>query len=138
MWSLGAALFLFRETLLRVFTEDPEVIAIGSRMLVWQAASFFPLAFSFVFFRALQGAGDVIVPMLVTLANAVLLTLPLGIYLAENRNMGPDGLFIAQFISTATGTLITGAWLATGRWTRVHAARTGDVGGRTTSERTSR
>jgi len=138
MWSMGTALFLFRETLLRVFTEDPEVIAIGSRMLVWQAASFFPLAFSFVFFRALQGAGDVIVPMLVTLANAVLLTLPLGIYLAESRNMGPDGLFIAQFISTATGTLITGAWLATGRWTRVHAARTRDVGGRTTSERTSR
>ena len=107
MWTLGTALYFFRETLLRIFTDDPEVIAIGSRMLVWQAASFFPLAFSFVFFRALQGAGDVIVPMLVTLLNAVLLTLPLGIYLAETRNMGPDGLFVAQFISTTTGTGIT-------------------------------
>jgi putative MATE family efflux protein len=136
MWTLGTALYFFRETLLQIFTDDPEVIAIGSRMLVWQAASFFPLAFSFVFFRALQGAGDVIVPMLVTLMNAVLLTLPLGIYLAETRNMGPDGLFVAQFISTTTGTVITGAWLATGRWTRAHSTRTATVSPEKTSERT--
>lgn len=120
MWSLGILLYFFREALLGIFTQDPEVIAIGSRMLVWQAASFIPLAFSFVFFRALQGAGDVFVPMLISVLNALILTLPLGIYLAHTRAMGPDGLFIAQFASTAIGTLFTGAWLASGRWTRGH------------------
>ena len=122
MWTLALALFLAREPLLRLFTNDPEVIAIGSRMLVWQAASFVPLAFSFVFFRALQGAGDVMVPMLISIGNALLITLPLGLYLSQSRGMGPDGLFIAQFVSGTVGTLITGAWLLTGRWTRARAS----------------
>ncbi|MCS5637086.1 MAG: MATE family efflux transporter [Myxococcota bacterium] len=123
MWTLALALFLAREPLLRFFTDDPEVIAIGSQMLVWQAASFVPLAFSFVFFRALQGAGDVLVPMLLSIATALLLTLPLGLYLSQSRGMGPDGLFIAQFASATVGTLITGAWVLTGRWTRARYSR---------------
>jgi putative MATE family efflux protein len=122
MWSLAVMLYFPREILLRIFTDDPEVIAIGSRMLAWQAASFVPLAFSFVFFRALQGAGDVMVPMLISIANALLLTLPLGVFLSHTRGMGPDGLFIAQFASAIVGTSITGAWVATGRWTRIRSA----------------
>jgi Na+-driven multidrug efflux pump len=118
MWSLALALYFFRENLLHIFTQDPEVVAIGSRMLAWQAASFVPLAFSFVFFRALQGAGDMLVPMLISVLNSVLLTLPLGLYLSETQGMGPEGLFIAQFVSTLTGTVLTGGWVATGRWTR--------------------
>jgi putative MATE family efflux protein len=121
MWSLAVVLYLFRETLLRIFTQDPEVIAIGSRMLTWQAASLVPLAFSFVFFRALQGAGDMMIPMVISVLNAVLLTLPLGIYLAETRGMGPEGLFIAQFVGALVGTTFTGAWVATGRWTRTRS-----------------
>ena len=117
MWSLAVVLYFFRENLLQIFTQDPEVIAIGSRMLTWQAASLVPLAFSFVFFRALQGAGDMLVPMLISVLNAVLLTLPLGIYLSESRGMGPEGLFIAQFASALIGTTLTGAWVLTGRWT---------------------
>ena len=122
MWTLALTLYVAREPLLRFFTDDPEVIAIGSRMLLWQAASFVPLAFSFVFFRALQGAGDMLVPMLISIGNAVVLTLPLGIYLSRSQGMGPDGLFIAQFVSGAVGPLITGAWLLTGRWTRASPA----------------
>ena len=118
MWSLALVLYFFRENLLHIFTQDPEVVAIGSRMLAWQAASFVPLAFSFVFFRALQGAGDMLVPMLISVLNSVLLTLPLGLYLSETQGMGPEGLFIAQFVSTLTGTVLTGGWVATGRWTR--------------------
>ena len=63
-----------------------------------------------------------LVPMLISIGNAVALTLPLGIYLSKSQGMGPDGLFIAQFVSGAVGTLITGAWLLTGRWTRASPA----------------
>jgi len=117
MWSLAVSLYVFREPFLAIFTSDPEVIAIGSRMLVWQAGQFGMLAFFFVFFRALQGAGDVFVPMAISLANALLVSLPLGLYLAKTRGMGPDGLFVAQFTSSVIATLATGGWVATGRWT---------------------
>jgi len=58
--------------------------------------------------------------MVISVLNAIALTLPLGIYLSQTRAMGPEGLFIAQFASTAVGTLLTGAWVASGRWTRAH------------------
>lgn len=119
MWCLAIPLFIFREELLRLFTQDPEVIAIGEQMLAWQAASYAVLAFSFVFFRALQGAGDVFVPMLISMVNSIAITLPLGLYLTHSLEMGPQGLFIAQFSSGVLGTLLTGGWLATGHWTRV-------------------
>jgi putative MATE family efflux protein len=121
LWGLAILLYVFRENLLHLFTQDPEVIAVGSRMLAWQALSFVFLAFLFVFFRAMQGAGDVVVPMLISVLNSALLALPLGIFLAKNWGMGPEGLFIAQFVSAVTSTLLTGAWVATGRWTRAHA-----------------
>ena len=121
MWTLAIGLYLFRVPFLRIFTQDPVVIEIGSRMLVWQAGQFALLAFLFVFMRALQGAGDVMIPMAISLASALLIAIPLGLYLSEDRGFGPDGLFIAQFTSTALSTIVNGAYVATGRWTRSHA-----------------
>jgi putative MATE family efflux protein len=117
MWSLAILLFMFRRPLLQYFSQDPEVIEIGYRMLGWQAGSFALLAFAFVFFRALQGAGDVLVPMVLSIFTSLCVALPLGLYLSKTAGMGPDGLFIAQFVSTLVGTTLTGAWVATGRWT---------------------
>ncbi len=119
MWSLALLLFWFRLPLLQMFTNDPQVIEIGESMLGWQSASFVILAFSFVFFRALQGAGDMLVPMIMSLFASVILTIPLGLYLTYELEMGPQGLFLAQFISALASALMTGSWLATGRWTRI-------------------
>jgi Na+-driven multidrug efflux pump len=119
MWSLALFFFFFRFEVLGFFSDDPDVIAIGARLLVWQSASYVFLAFYFVFFRALQGAGDVRVPMLISIAGSLLFTLPLGVWLTGPRfDLGPDGLFMAQFFGTVLSTSVTGAWVATGNWTR--------------------
>ena len=118
MWSLALFFFFFRYEVLGFFTSDPEVIDIGARLLVWQAASYGFLAFYFVFFRALQGAGDVRVPMLISIGGSLFFTLPLGWALSTVLDWGPDGLFIANFIGAAVSTVATGAWVATGNWTR--------------------
>ncbi len=116
--SLGVALFFYRVELLELFTQDPEVIAIGDEMLFYQAISFLFFAFYFVFFRALQGAGDVMVPMLFSVGNSLLVSVPLGFYLSLNMGYGPSGVFITGLVSSIIVTLATGCWLATGRWTR--------------------
>jgi len=116
LWSLAAILVLFRHEILSAFASDPEVIALGSEMLVYQAGAFAAWAFFFVFFRSLQGAGDVAVPMLLSLANSLLVTVPLGLWLSSTH--GVTGVFAATFLGAATVTVLTGAWLATGRWTR--------------------
>jgi putative MATE family efflux protein len=118
MWSFAAAIFWFRVPILRFFSDDPEVIRIGTEYLAYSAGSFLFMAFYFVFFRSLQGAGDFFVPMAITLGNSLLLTIPLGFYLANHTPLGPTGIWTAQLVSSAVATSGTGLWLAAGRWTR--------------------
>jgi len=121
LWSFAAIIFVFRKAILGLFTQDPEVIHIGSDLLFYQALSFVFVAFHLVFFRALQGAGDVVVPMIFSLVNALGLTVPLGVWLSTSRGMGPNGLFLASLIGAVAITLVTGVWVASGRWTRLRA-----------------
>ena len=125
LWTLALGLVVFRREIMGVFASNPEVIAIGSEMLLYQAGTFAAWAFFFVFFRALQGAGDVAVPMLISLATSLLVTLPLGLWLSSDAGLGwgPTGVFAATFAGGLSVTAATGAWLATGRWTRRARAR---------------
>ena len=118
MWSFAAGIFWFRAPILRFFSDDPEVIRIGTEYLAYSAGSFVFMAFYFVFFRSLQGAGDFFVPMAITLGNSLLLTIPLGFFLAHHTALGPSGIWTAQLVSSAVATSGTGLWLASGRWTR--------------------
>jgi len=116
--GLAVAMLLYREPIVAFFSDDPAVIAIGSEMLLYQSGTFAAWAFFFVFFRALQGAGDVTVPMALALGNSLLVTLPLGMWLSTGLGWGPRGVFAATLTGAVTVTAATGAWLATGRWTR--------------------
>ena len=121
LWVFAIGGFLFRRAIMSAFTDDPAVIELGSQLLAYQAASFLFLAFNFVFFRVLQGAGDVMTPMIMSFANVALITLPLGYWLAQGQDLGPEGVFIASLVSSVTGTVLMGAWLLSGRWTRARA-----------------
>jgi putative MATE family efflux protein len=128
LWSLAVLLYLFRVPIVTAFSDDPEVVRIGSELLAYQAGSFALFAFYFVFLRTLQGAGDVRVPMWISLGNALCVTLPLGVWLSGARGMGPTGIFLASLVGSVTVTLATGAWLGTGRWAR-HRASPGPPAG---------
>lgn len=118
MWTVALGIFLFRVSIVAFFSDDPEVIRIGSEYLAFTAGSFFFWAFQFVFMRSLQGAGDFFVPMLLSLGNTFLLTLPLGYYLSQHTGLAETGLWISGLVSAFTGTASTALWLSTGRWTR--------------------
>lgn len=127
LWSLAAGLALFRRAILTAFADDPEVIRIGSELLLFQAGIFAAWGFYFVFLRALQGAGDVLVPMALSLGVALAVTLPLGLWLGgeAGAGWGPRGVFAASLVGAAAVTLATGLWVATGRWTRAAYGRGG-------------
>lgn len=117
--TVGTALLVWREPFVRLFADDPDVIALGSELVLYQAGSFYAWAFYFVCVRALQGAGDVVVPMALSTMNALLVTLPAGWYLATQAGRGPTGLFQATLIGAVVVTFALGLYVATGRWTRV-------------------
>ncbi len=118
MMGFALATWIFRGDILALLSDDPEVIRIGSEYLQYAAGSFVFWAFYFVFFRALQGAGDMVVPMLISLGTAFVVTVPLAYLLAFRWELGPTGLWIAFLTSNAVLTTATAIWMATGRWTR--------------------
>lgn len=116
MFGFAVATLLFRREITGFFSDDPVVVAIGSEYLFWAGASFFSWAFYFIFLRALQGAGDFLVPMAISLGNSLLVTIPLGFGLALGTDLGERGIWIASFVGSLTATLGTGLRLAGGRW----------------------
>jgi Na+-driven multidrug efflux pump len=118
MWSVALGIFWFRESIVAFFSDDPEVIRIGSEYLAYTSGSFFFWGFQFVFMRSLQGAGDFFVPMLLSLGNTFLLTLPLGYLLSQHTGLEETGLWLSGLLSSGVGTGATALWLSTGRWTR--------------------
>jgi len=122
MITFAVTLLLFRGEILALFTSDPEVIRAGSEYLWYLSFTFMTWAFYFVFMRSLQGAGDVLVPMGISLGITFLVTLPLAWALARHTSLGPTGIWTAQLVGSVLRTAGTAAWVATGRWTR-RAAR---------------
>ena len=121
LWMIAAGLFFYREPLMGFFAEDPQVVRIGAEFMSFQAGQFICFGFSFVFFRALQGAGDMTIPMVISIGASVLFTIPLGFWMAgpEGLDMGPRGVFMASLLSAIVVTTLNGAYLFTGRWTRM-------------------
>jgi len=118
MFCFAAGFMFFRVEILEFFSSDPEVIRIGSEYLWWLSFSVLLWAFYFVFMRSLQGAGDFVVPMAISLGTAFLVTLPLAWILARHTDLAETGIWIAQLASSFVLTVGTGIWVATGRWAR--------------------
>jgi putative MATE family efflux protein len=118
MFSFAAAFAFYRVEIVAFFSNDPEVVRIGSEYLWWLSWSVLLWAFYFIFMRSLQGAGDFVVPMAISLGTAFGISLPLAWFLAHHTDLAETSIWIAQLVSSAVLTIGTGIWVATGRWTR--------------------
>ena len=65
MAACGVVFYLFRHDLMRVFTNDPEVLRIGATLLIFAATYQIFDAMFIVYVGALRGAGDTLVPAVV-------------------------------------------------------------------------
>lgn len=116
MWALALCLLVFRARIMALLSDDPEVVEVGAEYLLYLAGAFACWAVHFVFFRALQGAGDMFVPMLISVGTAVLVSIPLA-FLLSRTVLGRQGLWIAFLASTVLTTTGTTWRVASGRWT---------------------
>lgn len=81
MGFMGVVFFFFGEFLMKLFTDDPRLIALGVDSLKVIALYQPMLAMAFVLGGALRGAGDVKYPMWVTTIAVWLVRLPVGAFL---------------------------------------------------------
>jgi MATE family multidrug resistance protein len=113
MVVLGVMLFLFPVRLLRVFTTDAQVLAIGSRLLTIAAAFQLFDGTQAVTTGVLRGIGDTRTPMVMNIVGHWVLGLPVGYALCFTFGWGVTGLWIGLSIGLIfCAVALTATWIA--------------------------
>lgn len=129
MSIMGVAFFFFGETILRLFTEDPELLRLGGDAMKVIAFSQPPLALAFVLGGSLRGAGDVRYPMMVTTIAVWLVRLPTGAFLGlqtvyipftslsfPGLGLGLPGIYAALIIESSFRAVLMYRRFLGGKW----------------------
>lgn len=111
--------FTFNESLMKIFTDDSRVIAIGSEWLRILSYSYIVYGWWMVSTQAFNGAGDTKTPTLINLVFFWCIQIPLSYFLAISNGWQHSGVFWGVFISETSVGLFT-LWLfKRGSWKKV-------------------
>lgn len=108
---------VFSWHLIAMFNSDPAVIAIGSRYLLIVGGFYIVFSSMFVINGALRGAGDVFIPMIVTVLSLWGIRIPVSAFLSGR--IGTDGIWWGVPIAWCVGLAIAAVYFSTGRWRRM-------------------
>ena len=111
-----AAVYLFGNEMMRIFTKDIDVVAIGKEYLLIIGGFFIVYGALNVYNGALRGAGDTLFPMITSLVCLWLIRIPLAYYLSSW--LGRNGIWWAIGISITIGLIVTFVYYKMGFWKR--------------------
>jgi putative MATE family efflux protein len=106
----------FAEPLIRIFTNDPAVQAVGVSCLRLVSYGYVFYAYGMVMVQAFNGAGDTVTPTIINLFCYWLWQIPLAYGLADLIGLGPTGVFLAITISESTIAVVGVLCFRRGRW----------------------
>jgi putative MATE family efflux protein len=121
VFLLGVSIvyFSFNHSLMRIFTDDAKVIAIGAEWIRILSYSYLVYGWWMVSVQAFNGAGDTKTPTKINLVFFWLIQIPLSYYLAIQLDWEHSGVFWGVFISETSVGLFT-LWLfSRGKWKTV-------------------
>ena len=111
--------FAFNERLMRIFTDDAQVISIGAEWLRILSYSYLVYGWWMVSVQAFNGAGDTKTPTKINLVFFWFIQIPLSYFLAIKLGWQHSGVFWGVFISETSVGLFT-LWLfSRGGWKTV-------------------
>ena len=121
--SILVLLLLFLSpAMLRLFTDNETVIALGTRQIRILAAGYIAIAFNQVFVGIMRGAGDTMPAMWISFITTVAIRTPLAYLLAyltrsEEYPAGdPVSLFVSLLVSWVLSAVIAFVWYRAGKW----------------------
>lgn len=111
--ALGAVLFwLLPGPILRIFTNQSEVIAYGSVLLLYVAIYQIPDALQEIFVGALRGIGETTIPLVLCFVCIWGIGLSSGCYFAYIKNMDAAGLWLGLCIGLVFLSIFLGTFFA--------------------------
>jgi putative MATE family efflux protein len=117
--AAAAVMMLFAGPMTAFFSDDPAVVAVGANYLRLVSPFYVFAAMGIILGRSINGAGDTIPTMLITIATLWGIQVPLAHYLAGVFEPATTGVWWSIAISNTLNGLITAAWFMTGRWKRL-------------------
>ena len=113
---VSAAVLLFGDHIVRLFTSDPEVIRIGKEYLLIVGAFYILFSTMFIVAGVMRGAGDTLIPMFISLIALWFIRIPAAWFLS--RNIGEIGIWWAIPIGWFVGLTLSYIYYKTGNWKR--------------------
>ena len=104
----------FGSPLISLFSKEPEVIAVGTGYLYRTIPFYIVLAMMFNFNGVVRGAGETIVPMIVSVCSLWLVRVPAA-YLIDHY-FDANNIWFALPIGWAMGLIAIGSYYMSGKW----------------------
>ncbi len=115
--STVAVIFVvFAEPIIRLFTQDPEILSVGVDCLRIFSYGYPLYAVGMVLVQAINGAGDTTTPSILNFVCFWLLMVPLAWWLANRTPMGVNGVLWSVVIAESLLTVLTVLVFRRGKW----------------------
>jgi putative MATE family efflux protein len=112
------AILVWAESIVDVFSTDQELVGIASTFLRIAVAGYIITGFIGVLQQCISGAGDTLVPMVVSLLAIWLVQLPLAFLISRNTSLGVYGIRWAIVASSVVNAIAYVTYFRMGRWKR--------------------
>ncbi|HIS69454.1 MAG TPA: MATE family efflux transporter [Candidatus Gallacutalibacter stercoravium] len=111
---IGGLLFPISAWLMRMFSQNPEVIAAGVDYLQTVLPFYSLLALQFMFSSALRGAGEMIIPLISSFLSLWIARVPIAYWIAGV--WGKEYIFLSYAAGWLLGFILVFIYYKTGRW----------------------
>ena len=114
--TVGVIFVLFAESVVRLFTRDPEVVRLGASCLRIISYGNLGYAYFMVMMQAFNGAGDTITPTIVNFFGFWLLEIPLAYWLSIPLKLRSNGAFISIAVAEGAMAIASTILFKRGKW----------------------
>jgi putative MATE family efflux protein len=112
--GISVMIIAFRNILMHFFTDNEEVIRVGTEYMIITATFYLLFSIMFTFNGVMRGAGDTLIPMFITLITLWLIRIPLAVLLSGI--IGTNGIWWSSPASWSAGMLFSILYYLTGKW----------------------
>jgi putative MATE family efflux protein len=116
MGFVAIVFITFPDFFIRIFIDDPDIIASGAVCLRIIAYGYVFYAMGMVMVQALNGAGDTGTPTLINFFCFWMLEIPLAYFMALRWGVGENGIYWAIIIAESVMTLAAALAFTRGKW----------------------
>lgn len=116
MVTVAGGIWLFSEPIMGLFSDEPQVVEIGTGLLRIASFGYAFLGVLMVLGGALQGAGKTMERTLFDILEVWVIQIPLALLLSRVLGLGKEGIWWATFISKVLGCVFIAIWVSRGTW----------------------